>query len=145
MCTVRASSTGRDGHPRRRALVLVADDTTDVRDVYADYFTALGLNVVTAPDGAAAFSTALRNRPDVIVMDLAMPRVDGITAIRNLKSDPRTRNVPVILLTGYPYKAIEEGVLEAGATVFLTKPCLPEDLAQYVRRLIAKPRLDDAA
>lgn len=120
------------------------DDAADVREVYSEYFTARGFAVVTAPDGGTGISAALGCRPDVIVMDLSMPRVDGISAIRKLKMDRRTRNVPVILLTGHPYRAIERGALEEGADVFLTKPCLPEDLEQHVRRLIVRSTLHAA-
>lgn len=123
---------------KRRALagLLIVDDTPDVREMYGEYFTARGFSVATAHDGEAGIATATRWRPDVIVMDLSMPRIDGITAIRYLKADSRTRHVPVILLTGYPHKAIEGGALEAGAEAFLTKPCLPEDLERQVHRLL---------
>jgi len=114
------------------------DDTADVREMYGDYLTAHGFRVSTAPDGERGIARATHQRPDVIVMDLSMPKIDGITAIKYLKSDPRTRDVPVILLTGYPFKAIEQGALEAGADVFLTKPCLPEDLEAHVERLVRK-------
>jgi two-component system, cell cycle response regulator DivK len=120
--------------------VLIADDTEDVRDLYAQYLTAMGFRVATARDGEAAVYAAENTRPDVVVMDLAMPRLDGIAAIRQLKANPRTRHVPVILLTGYPYKAIEQGALEAGADAFLTKPCLPEDLEAHVNRLVEDSR-----
>ncbi|HET7342435.1 MAG TPA: response regulator [Methylomirabilota bacterium] len=140
-----ASSAKRYGKPHRRALILIVDDIGDVRELYAQYFNALGYRVVTAHDGATGFSAALLHRPDVIVMDLAMPRVDGVTAIKNLKAEPRTRKMPVILLTGYAHRAIEQGGLEAGAAVFLTKPCLPEDLEQHVRSLLGQPPLHDAA
>jgi len=69
-------------------------------------------------------------------MDLTMPHLDGITAMQRIRKHPRTRNTPVILLTGHPQKAIERGALEAGVDVFLTKPCLPEDLETHVRRLV---------
>jgi CheY-like chemotaxis protein len=75
-------------------------------------------------------------RPDLIVMDLSMPRVDGITAIQRLKQDPRTQAIPVILLTGHPSKAAEHGALAAGAAIYLTKPCLPEDLEQHVSKIL---------
>jgi len=127
------------------ALILVVADRADVRDLYAEYFTALGFRVATAHDGQGGIVAATRYRPDVIVMDLSMPRIDGITAIKHLKSQPRTRHVPVILLTGHPYKAIEEGALEAGADAFLTKPCLPEDLENQVRRLLDHSRSRRAA
>ena len=111
------------------------DDTADVRELYSEYLTARGFRVATAADGDSGIAAALRYHPDVIVMDLAMPWVDGITATRRLKADPRTRNVPVIVLTGYAYRAIDQGALEAGAAAFLTKPCLPEDLEAQILRV----------
>jgi two-component system cell cycle response regulator DivK len=130
---------------RSPAGVLIVDDTPDVREMYGEYLTARGFRVATARDGEAGIATATQSRPDVIVMDLSMPRISGITAIRRLKADARTRDVPVILLTGYPYKAIEEGALEAGADAFMTKPCLPEDLERQVRWLLARGRSRTAA
>jgi CheY-like chemotaxis protein len=125
--------------PRRRPLILIADDTTDTRELYADYFSRRRFTVVTAHDGAAAINVALDHVPDVIVMDLAMPQFDGLTAIRRIKSDARMRRTRIILLTGYPQKAIERGALEAGADRFLTKPCLPEDLERHVNE-VRRPR-----
>jgi two-component system, cell cycle response regulator DivK len=121
---------------RRAGLVLIADDTADTRELYALYLRHCGYSVEFANDGVSAVEAARRLRPDVIVMDLAMPRADGATATRGLKADWQTRNIPIILLTGYPQRAIERGVIEAGADVFLTKPCLPEDLEKHVRRLL---------
>ena len=124
-------------HPsaRRRPMILIADDTTDTRELYADYFSSRGFTVVTAHDGAAAVRVALDQIPDVIVMDLAMPQFDGLTAIRRIKADPRAARARVILLTGYPQKAVERGALNAGADRFLTKPCLPERLERHVKEL----------
>ena len=94
-------------------------------------------------DGEAAVETALESSPDVVVLDLSMPRVDGIAATKRLKQDPRTRHIPIIILTAYPHKAIQQGALEAGADAFLTKPCLPEGLEQQIRKLLtsAPPRM----
>ena len=121
------------------------DDTADVRELYAEYLTARGFRVATARDGEAGIAAATQSRPDIIVMDLSMPKLDGIEAIKRLKSDARTRKVPVILLTGYPYRAIEQGALEAGADAFLTKPCLPEDLESHVQHLLDRARPHNAA
>jgi two-component system cell cycle response regulator DivK len=125
-------------HPKRArgaGLVLIADDTRDARELYGLYLTHQGFSVELAADGVAAVDAAIRLRPDVIVMDLSMPTLDGIAATQRLKAHPRTQSIPVILLTGYPYKAIQRGALEGGVEVFLTKPCLPEDLESHVRRL----------
>ena len=130
---------GRRRSTRRPTVILIADDATDTRNLYADYFGGRGFSVVTAHDGARAVEAALDDVPDVIVMDLAMPQIDGITAIRRIKADARTLRSRVILLTGYPHKAVERSALEAGADLFLAKPCLPEVLERYVNRL-RRPR-----
>jgi two-component system cell cycle response regulator DivK len=62
--------------------------------------------------------------------------MDGITVTRTLKRDARLRHTPIIILTGYPLRAVQEGVLEAGADAFLAKPCLPDELEQHVRRVL---------
>jgi two-component system cell cycle response regulator DivK len=123
----------RDG---RAGVVLVADDSMDAREMYAMYLEHLGYGAYTAADGDAALHIARDVLPDVIVMDLSMPFVDGITAIQRLKKDPRTREIPVIMLTGYPSREAQHGALAAGAAMFLTKPCLPEHLEQHVSRLL---------
>jgi two-component system, cell cycle response regulator DivK len=121
--------------PKRRPVILIADDTTDARELYAAYFRSRGFNVVTAHDGAAVIQVALAEQPDVIVMDLAMPQFDGITATERIKGYARMRRTRVILLTGYPYEAVDRRALEAGADRFLTKPCLPEVLERHVNEL----------
>ena len=74
---------------RRLGVLLLVDDTADTRDMYSLYFRSIGFTVVTAEDGEAGIEAAAMQRPDVIIMDLSMPRMDGITAIRRLKQDRR--------------------------------------------------------
>jgi two-component system cell cycle response regulator DivK len=121
-------------------LVLIVDDAPDARDIYSLHFRHHGYAALTAPDGDTGIATAIRMRPDVIVMDLAMPGINGISAAHHLKNEPRTRDIPIILLTGHAGKAIQYGALEMGVDVFLTKPCLPEDLETHVQRLIQRRR-----
>jgi two-component system, cell cycle response regulator DivK len=123
---------------RREGMVLIVDDAAHTRDLYTEYLMFRGLAVVAAPDAETGLHLAQTLRPDVIVMDLAMPRLNGITATHRLKQDQRTRRIPVIVLTGYAFRAIEQGALEAGAEVFLTKPCLPEELEVKIRGLLAR-------
>ena len=130
-----ASRPGRRGASRRPPVVLIADDTVDVRDLYAEYLGCRGFSVVTASDGLRAVQAALNHAPDVIVMDLAMPQIDGITAIRRIKADARAWRSRVILLTGHPHQTVERGALQAGADLFLTKPCLPQVLERHVNNL----------
>lgn len=93
--------------------------------------------MVTADDGAAAIRSALECIPDVIVMDLAMPQFDGITAAERIKANAATHQTRVILLTGYPHHATERNARERGIDLFLTKPCLPEELERHVNELRA--------
>lgn len=123
---------------RRAGLVLIVDDSLHTRELYNEYLTFRGFGVLTAPDGESGLALALTTKPDVVVMDLAMPGLNGITATHRLKQHPRTRRIPIIVLTGYAFRAIQQGALEAGADVFLTKPCLPEDLERTVRDLLAR-------
>ena len=112
------------------------DDNADTREMYALYFRSLGYTVRLANDGGQGVVLSRILQPDIIVMDLSMPAMDGLTATRLLRRDARTRGVPIVILTGYPAHAIEGGVLEAGANAFLTKPCLPEELEQHVSRIL---------
>jgi two-component system, cell cycle response regulator DivK len=121
---------------RRAGVVLIVDDSPDARELYATYLDHAGFSVRAVADGEAALAAAVEMQPDVIVMDRSMPHLDGITATRRLRMLPRIRTVPVILLTGYPSKMSERAALEAGVDVFLTKPCLPEDLEAHVRRVM---------
>ena len=117
-------------------MILIADDSFDTRELYDFYLTQRGFTVQTAWDGEAAIDTALNVQPDVIVMDLSMPRVDGLQATQRLKSDPRTKHIPVIVWTAYPHKDVQRSAEDMKADVFLTKPCLPEQLERHLRELI---------
>lgn len=118
------------------ARVLIADDTFDTRELYSLYLTRCGFAVQTVTDGEAAIEIALESPPDVMILDFSMPRLDGIAATKRLKAHPRTSQIPVILVTGFPHQAAQRAALEAGAEVFLGKPCLPEELATEVQRLV---------
>ena len=117
----------------------MVDDSPHTREMYSEYLSFRGLGVITAPDGESGLELALAKQPELIVMDLAMPGINGITVVHRLKRDPRTRRIPVLVLTGHALRAIQEGALEAGADAFLTKPCLPEELEEQVWRLLRRP------
>jgi two-component system, cell cycle response regulator DivK len=135
--SAHARSSRRRARPR--PVLLIADDSADAREIYATYFTRRGFDVVTCDNGAGAVEGALQHVPDVIVMDLAMPQFDGITATERIKANAQTRGTRVILLTGYPHYAIERGALGRGVDRFLTKPCLPQELERHVNEL-RRPR-----
>lgn len=119
-------------------LVLIVDDTADTRDLYALHFESRGFSVITANNGEAGVDAALRNGPDAIVMDLAMPRLNGVAAIQRLREEPRTRQTPIIILTAFPLHALPQGALEVDADALVTKPCLPETLERHVRQLLER-------
>ena len=121
----------------RNKVVLIAEDVEDIRDLYVEFLQFRGFRTAVARDGEEAVALAVSLRPHVIIMDLKMPRLNGVGATRRLKQDRRTRGIPIILLTGYV--ATDQGALDAGAAVFLTKPCLPEELESNVRRLLLEP------
>jgi CheY-like chemotaxis protein len=124
----------RPGRKRPR-VVMIADDTVDGRELYSRHLRQRGYVVVTAEDGAAAVRVARQHRPDVIVMDLAMPQFDGLTAIEKIKQDARGQRARVILLTGYPMNAVARAARELGVDAYLTKPCLPHELERHVEAL----------
>ena len=126
------SRLGRDAR-----VILVVDDTSDTREMYSLYLSSRGFKVPTARDGLSGLEAACRHQPDVIVMDLSMPGLDGIEATRRLKADPRTSHIPVLILTAYPLTAVKGGALEA-VDDFLTKPCLPDALERHVKRLLVR-------
>jgi CheY-like chemotaxis protein len=120
--------------------VLIVDDFADNRGMYVQFLTFLGYRVAEASNGVEAIERALELRPDVIVMDLSLPMMDGWQATRLLKQNPQTRGTPVIALTGHALPGQSKGAREAGCDVFLTKPCLPEALADSISQTLdARP------
>ncbi len=117
-------------------LVLVVDDSRDARDVYSEYLETCGFRVLTAEDGEEAVRIARREWPAAIVMDLAMPNVDGFEAIRRLRADPITADIPIAAVSAYAFGE-PRAARDAGADMCLSKPCLPPQVARVVRAMIA--------
>ncbi|MBX3206160.1 MAG: response regulator [Labilithrix sp.] len=120
---------------KRTPLVLVADDYEDTRRIYADYLEFAGFRVVAVDDGARAIAMAQELGPDVVVMDLAMPGVDGWAATQQLKKDPRTKDIYVMAVTGFVEDEHRLRAWRAGCDAFLSKPILP---AELVRRIVGR-------
>jgi CheY-like chemotaxis protein len=117
-------------------LVLIVDDYDDNREMYSSYLEFAGLRVAEAVNGKEALSKTTELMPDLIVMDLSLPGIDGWQATRSIKEDPRTRHILVLALTGHALEGASEGAREAGCDGFLTKPCLPEDLCKEIQRML---------
>jgi two-component system cell cycle response regulator DivK len=119
--------------PEKRCTVLLVDDDSDSREMYAFFLRGAGFAVHEAADGSDAVALALEFRPDVIVMDLSLPSVDGWTAIARLSANPETATIPVVALSASTFPSDEQRAREAGAAAFLAKPCDPDLLARIVR------------
>jgi len=121
---------------REQPLVLVVEDYQDAREMYAAYLQFSGFEVAEAGNGIEAIEKTLELLPDIVLMDLALPRMDGWEATRRLKNDPRTRHIPIVALTGHALAGHAEGAREAGCDAFVTKPCLPDALVTEINRLL---------
>lgn len=140
----RSSGSGSSrGKGKRPALILVVDDYADNREMYSAYLRFQGLEVVEAANGTEALEHAFERPPDLVVMDLSLPGVDGWQATRMLKADARTKDIPVIAVTGHALAGAPERAAEAGCDGFLTKPCLPEDLLREIQRMLERGREAD--
>jgi two-component system cell cycle response regulator DivK len=121
-------------------LVLVVDDYEDNRRMFAEYLRLAGFRTEVAGNGAEGLAKATALRPEVIVMDLAMPDLDGFEVTRRLRADEGTRRIPVIALTAFPIAYSRHAALEAGCDTYLSKPCGPKQLLAEIRRLLDSPR-----
>ncbi len=118
--------------------LLIVDDFDDNRQMYAEFLTYSGFRVLEASNGAEAVAKASEHLPDLVVMDLSLPVLDGWEATRLLKGDPRTRHIPIIALTGHALEGHSQGARDAGCDAFLAKPCLPDKLLDTVQSILAK-------
>ncbi len=117
--------------------VLIVEDDQDGRRMYADWLTDAGFCVSEAHNGLQALERAVDSLPDVVVTDLNIPGIDGFELTRRLKQDPRTRDIPVLAVTGYAAFAADPGrARRAGIEAVLPKPCSPGDLEAAIRSLI---------
>ena len=124
--------------------MLIADDRESIRSLFHRLLSADGHDVVLASDGASALAAVYRHRPDVILLDVAMPLMDGLEVCRRLKADPATRLTPVVLVSGQTDLADRINGIEAGADEYLSKPVHPHELRARVRSLSRVKQLIDA-
>jgi DNA-binding response OmpR family regulator len=117
-------------------LVVVADDDEDILSLVSLRLQRLGYRVREAQDGAEALAAIADERPDVLVLDAMMPRVDGYETIRRLRADPATASLPVILLSARARSADAAAGLDAGADIYLSKPFRSEELAAAISQLL---------
>jgi len=120
--------------------VLIVDDSADIRELWRLWLTFWGFSVDEARNGYDAIQKATEVQPDLILMDLWMPVVDGIEAMRRLKADSRTSHVPVLALSAQAHAPDSSTALAAGAEAFLTKPCDPDRLLDHIRLAMGRLR-----
>jgi CheY-like chemotaxis protein len=125
--------------PRQRSRpprVLIVDGHDDTCELYAVGLAFFGFETVTIEDGAYAFRRARETRPDIIVTEIALPRRDGWTLVDDLKHDPQTSAIPVVVLTTYSEPSVRERAEREGCAAVFVKPYLPEQLAPVLRELL---------
>lgn len=118
--------------------ILIAEDERDIRDLITFTLKFSGYEVVQAIDGADAVAKAAKEVPDLILMDVRMPRMTGYEACRHLKANPVTANIPVVFLSAKGQEAEVRTGLDVGATEYILKPFAPDQLAARVREVLAK-------
>ena len=116
--------------------VLLVEDVPNNRDIYRTILEFAGHTVLEAVNGADGIALARSESPEVIVMDVTMPLMDGLEATRRLKADPETAGIPVLILTAHAYASDREDAMRAGADAYLAKPCPPRSVVQEVERLL---------
>jgi CheY-like chemotaxis protein len=121
---------------RSRPLILIVEDQTELRQLYAQQLAISGFDVIEAQNGAEAISHTTTREPDVVLMDLSLPVVDGWEATRRLTSDERTAHIPVVALTAHDGAGELQRATRAGCDWFVPKPCPPDALIAEVRRVL---------
>lgn len=122
------------------ARILVADDDVDIRELVEFKLATLGHDIVAVADGAAAVDACRAQRPDLAVLDVMMPGVSGLEAIRVIRADPALADLPVILLTARAQDSDVETGFDSGADDYITKPFSPRELAARVEALLERSR-----
>jgi CheY-like chemotaxis protein len=123
---------------RDKPLILLVEDEAELRQMYAEQFVLSGFDVIQAGNGADAISDTTTHSPDVVLMDLSLPVLDGWEATRRLKSDTRTSHIPVVALTAHDGSGELERATRAGCDWFVPKPCPPDALIAEIRRVLAR-------
>jgi CheY-like chemotaxis protein len=116
--------------------LLIVEDFEELYELYSDFLAGAGFAVEGSNNGVEAVEEARRSRPDLILMDLGLPRMSGWEAIQRIKREDETRHIPIIALTGHAHQHFDELARQAGADVVLLKPCPLNQLLGEVERLL---------
>ena len=122
--------------PSKAYSVLLVDDDTHNRRIFETVLRHAGFQVAVASAGDEALRSAREDRPDLILMDLSIPVVDGWECARQLKADPETRPIQIIALTAHAMRGDEERAIQAGCDGYLAKPISPKKVVEEVKRYL---------
>lgn len=122
--------------PSDQAVILIADDRASSRELLRTVLERAGYRVLEAEDGEQALVQARSGQPELVLLDLQMPGLDGFGVLAELRGDPRFRDLPIVALTASAMRGDREKILEAGFTEYLAKPASPETLRETVARLL---------
>lgn len=120
------------------AKILVAEDERDIRELIGFTLRFAGFEVVLVGTGAEAIEKTLSERPDLILLDVRMPKMTGYEACRQLKEDPATRSIPVVFLSAKGQESEIEQGLASGAVEYIVKPFAPDELISQVKEILAR-------
>ena len=120
----------------RKPLVLLVEDMVDARELYAQYLNYAGFSVVTAINGHEALRLAQLLRPDVILMDMRLPGMDGLEATADIKRTPELAHIPIVAITADSSRQMADRCRAAGCAAFIAKPALPDDVARELRAVL---------
>lgn len=120
------------------ARILIAEDERDIRDLITFTLRFAGHEVIPTSNGEEAWLTALKEMPDLILLDVRMPRMTGYDACRNIKADQTTQNIPVVFLSAKGQESEVKTGIEAGATEYILKPFSPDQLTERIRAILSQ-------
>src|SRR5215211_2098019 len=124
-------------------LILAVEDQEDNMQILRDLLTSAGYEVVEAENGKEALAVVAKRRPDLILMDIQLPILDGYEATRRIKSDPATRAIPIIAVTSYSMSGDEAKARAAGCDDYVTKPYSPRQLLAKIRQHLRQADYSD--
>jgi two-component system, cell cycle response regulator DivK len=116
--------------------ILVVEDQEDNRQILRDLLSSGGYDMIEAENGEDAVTSAAANRPDLILMDIQLPILDGYEATRRIKSDPQLKSIPIIVVTSYALSGDEEKARRAGCDDYVAKPYSPRQLLAKIRSYV---------
>ncbi|RKY32115.1 MAG: two-component system response regulator [Candidatus Omnitrophota bacterium] len=119
--------------------ILVADDEEHVLKLISARLKANSYEIITAIDGKEVIKKAVEEKPDLIILDIIMPGIDGINAFENLKKTEETASIPIIFITAFPSEELRHKIFELGAAGFVSKPFEAEDLLAKIKRALGQP------